>query len=624
MSKCTRPVHGLASRAVTNTEWYPAAHPGDADMRVAYFCAEFGLSADIPIYSGGLGILAGDHLKAAADLGVPLTAVGLFYHDGYFRQSVDADGQQETYEPRTGADIGAVEVTGADGHPLRIAVEFPEGPLRAALWRLDVGQVPLYLLDANIPENAPAGREVTARLYGGDRVTRIRQELLLGIGGVRALDALGIAPTVFHLNEGHSVFLQFERLRTRIANGESWNDALHDIRRSSVFTTHTPVPAGNEVFDDALALEYLRPIAESVGLDDDALLALGKIGDEPGFGLTPHALRTTARANGVSRLHGEVAREMWHGLWPDRDIRDVPIGSVTNGVHIPTWLDAGIATPLAAAGVDLTDPADPGLARAIGADEGDLWRAHRVNVARLVAMANTRGAIAGVRPRLDPDALTIGFSRRFATYKRAGLLFRDPERLARLLSNPDAPVQVVLAGKAHPADADGKALITLVTRLAADPRMDGRVVFVPDYDMRIGADILQGTDVWLNTPRLPMEASGTSGMKAAVNGALNLSILDGWWAEGYTPEIGWAIDDGTRHGSEQEQDERDHDSLMRLLETSVVPAFYARDDNGLPRAWTAMMRGAIARVGVEFSAARMLRDYTDDYYVPAHRDGRGG
>jgi glycogen phosphorylase len=609
---------------VTNAEWYPATHPGDADLCVAYFCAEFGLSADIPIYSGGLGVLAGDHLKAAADLAVPLVAVGLFYHDGYFRQSVDADGQHEQYELRTAADIGAVPATDPDGVPVRVHVDLPVGPLEAAAWRLDVGSVPLFLLDANVPENPPELREITARLYGGDRVMRIRQELLLGIGGVRALTAVGITPTVFHLNEGHSVFLQLERLRTRIAAGTPWDTAVDEIRRSSVFTTHTPVPAGNEVFDDAVAVEYLAAPAAAIGLSDQELLALGKIGDESGFGLTPLALRTTARANGVSRLHGKVAREMWHGLWPDREVRDVPIGSVTNGVHVPTWLDPAVAALATAAGVDLDRPADPGFSRAAAIDEVALWRAHRANTARLVAMANARGAVAGIHPQLDPDALTIGFSRRFATYKRAGLLFRDPDRLARLLGDPARPVQVILAGKAHPADADGKGLIALVTRLAADPRMAGRVVFVPDYDMTIGADILQGSDVWLNTPRLPMEASGTSGMKAALNGALNLSILDGWWAEGYTPEIGWAIDDGTRSGDDAAQDARDHEALMRLLELSVVPAFWDRDADGVPRTWTAMMRAAIARVGEEFSAARMLRDYVEDYYVPAHRDARSG
>jgi glycogen phosphorylase len=591
-------------------------------MRVAYFCAEFGISANIPIYSGGLGILAGDHLKAASDLAIPLVAVGLFYYDGYFRQTIDESGQHERYTERTGTDIGAVPVTGDDGLPIRITVDVPTGPVVAAVWRLMVGSVTLFLLDANIPENAPAEREITARLYGGDREMRIRQELLLGIGGVRALAAVGVVPTVFHLNEGHSVFLQLERLRVLIDAGATYDDALAEVRRTSVFTTHTPVPAGNEVFADDLAAAYLGRAASDAGLSIDQLLTLGKVTDEPGFGLTPLALRTTARANGVSQLHGEVARRMWRGLWPDRSVDDVPIGAVTNGVHVPTWLERGIAELATEAGVDLAAPAAPGFAQAASMPEPGLWRAHRGNVARLVALANTRGAVAGAHPRLDPDALTIGFSRRFATYKRAGLLFRDPERLARILGAPDAPVQVILAGKAHPADNDGKALITMVTALAADPRMAGRVVFVPDYDMAIGAHILQGTDVWLNTPRLPMEASGTSGMKAAINGALNLSILDGWWAEGYTPSVGWAIDDGTIAGSDDEQDDRDHESLMRLLETVVVPAFYDRDADGIPRTWTAMMRAAIARVGEQFSAARMLRDYTDGYYVPTHRDGR--
>ena len=616
---CIAVPHGLASRAVTNETWFTSTFPSDDGMLVAYFCAEFGLAADIPIYAGGLGILAGDHLKAASDLGVPLVGVGLFYYDGYFQQRIDADGQHERYTERTGADLGAQLVRGTDGAPVTISVELPTGRVAAVVWRLMVGAVPLLLLDANIPDNAPTEREITARLYGGDRETRIRQELLLGIGGLRALDTVGLAPTVFHINEGHSVFLQLERLRLLIEAGATLDEALAVVRRNSTFTTHTPVPAGNEVFDDELAAEYLSDAAAAIGLSMAELAALGKVADEPGFGLTPLALRTTARANGVSRLHGDVARAMWRGLWPNRDTPHVPIGSVTNGVHVRTWLEPGIAELVRGAGVDLEHPAAAGFERATEIPGAALWRAHRANVARLVDLANVRGAVAGVRPRLDPDALTIGFSRRFATYKRAGLLFRDPDRLARLLSAPDAPVQVVLAGKAHPADGAGKALITTITELATDPRMAGRVVFVPDYDMAIGAHILQGSDVWLNTPRLPMEASGTSGMKAALNGALNLSILDGWWAEGYDPTIGWAIDEGSPIGDEDEQDARDYASLIELLEDDVVPRFYDRDADGVPRRWTTMMRRSIARIGAEFSAARMVAEYTERFYVPAHR-----
>ena len=606
---------------MTNTTWFTDTFPSDDDMLVAYFCAEFGLAAAIPIYAGGLGILAGDHLKAASDLGVPLVGIGLFYYDGYFQQRVDAAGQHEAYTERTGADVGAEPVTDGAGSPLRISVELPTGPVSAVLWRLAVGSVTLLLLDANIPENTPTDREITARLYGGDRVMRIRQELLLGIGGMRALAVAGITPTVFHINEGHSVFLQLERLRLLIDAGHSLEDALALIRRNSIFTTHTPVPAGNEVFTDDIAAEHLAEAAASIGMSMHELAALGKLSDEPGFGLTPLALRTTSRANGVSRLHGEVARTMWRGLWPHRDTAHVPIGSVTNGAHVQTWLEPGIATLVRDAGVDLARPAAARFERATEIPDAALWRAHRSNVARLVDLANARGAVAGAHPRLDPHALTIGFSRRFATYKRAGLLFRDPDRLARLLSAPDAPVQVILAGKAHPGDSDGKALIAMVAELATDPRMAGRVVFVPGYDMAIGAHILQGADVWLNTPRLPMEASGTSGMKAALNGALNLSILDGWWAEGYDPTIGWAIDDGSSAGDDAAQDTRDHASLLDLLEHEVVPRFYARGGDGVPLGWTTMMRRSIARVGAEFSATRMVGEYTERMYVPAHRQG---
>jgi len=606
---------------VTNETWFTTTFPSDDDMLVAYFCAEFGLSADIPIYAGGLGILAGDHLKAASDLGVPLVGIGLFYYDGYFTQRIDAAGQHEIYTKRTGTDIGAELLTDPAGASLRISVELPTGPVHAVIWRLAVGAVTLLLLDANIPENTPADREITARLYGGDRVTRIRQELLLGIGGVRALAAAGITPTVFHINEGHSVFLQLERLRLLIDAGHTLADALPLVRRNSIFTTHTPVPAGNEVFTDDVAAEHLADAAAAIGLSMPELAALGKITDETGFGLTPLALRTTSRANGVSRLHGEVARSMWRGLWPNRDTAHVPISSVTNGVHVRTWLEPGIADLVGDAGVDLGHPAAARFERATEISDAALWRIHRANVARLVDLANVRGAVAGVHPRLDPDALTIGFSRRFATYKRAGLLFRDPDRLARLLGAADAPVQVILAGKAHPADGDGKELIAIITELATDPRLAGRVVFVPDYDMAIGAHILQGTDVWLNTPRLPMEASGTSGMKAALNGALNVSMLDGWWAEGYDPTIGWAIDDGSSAGDESAQDIRDHASLMDLLEGEVVPRFFDRDSGGVPRRWTKMMRRSIARVGAEFSATRMVGEYVERLYVPAHREG---
>jgi starch phosphorylase len=604
---------------VTNETWFTSTFPSDDGMLVAYFCAEFGLSATIPIYAGGLGILAGDHLKAASELGVPLVGIGLFYSEGYFQQRIDAAGQHERYTRRTGTDIGAELATDAAGAPLRVSVDLPAGPLHAAIWRLAVGSVTLLLLDANIRENAPTERGITARLYGGDRVTRIRQELLLGIGGLRALEAVGITPTAFHINEGHSVFLQLERLRLLIEAGHSFDDALALVRRNSIFTTHTPVPAGNEVFTDELADEYLADAAAAIGLSMRELAALGKVTDETGFGLTPLALRTTSRANGVSRLHGDVARAMWRGLWPERDTPHVPIGSVTNGVHVRTWLEPGIAELVREAGVDLDHPGAAGFERATEVPDGALWRTHRANVARLVDLANARGAVAGVRPRLDRDALTIGFSRRFATYKRAGLLFRDPDRLARLLDNPDAPVQVVLAGKAHPADAAAKTLIATITELATDPRLAGRVVFVPDYDMAVGAHILQGTDVWLNTPRLPMEASGTSGMKAALNGALNLSTLDGWWAEGYDPTIGWAIDDGSSAGDEDQQDDRDHASLMDVLELEVVPRFFDRGPDGVPRRWTTMMRRSIARIGAEFSAARMVGEYVERYYVPAHR-----
>jgi starch phosphorylase len=609
-------------RRVTDETWYQRTHAADGDMLVAYFCAEFGLAASVPIYSGGLGILAGDHLKTAADLGIPLVAVGLFYREGYFRQDVGDAGQAERYPRNHPEQIGAAPALAPDGTPVEVSVDLAGTAVAARVWRLDVGSVPLYLLDTDVEANPPEFRAVTARLYGGDRENRIRQELVLGVGGVRALRALGLAPTVFHLNEGHSVFLQLERIRELMAAGTPRQAAMERVRRSSVFTTHTPVPAGNEVFDDDLARRHLRDAATALGLTPAQMMAMGKVDGEPGFGLTPLALRTCARANGVSRLHGEVSREMWRGLFPSARADEVPIGYVTNGVHVPTWLGGGLSGLLRAAGARPGDPFDEAFGRAADIPDEELWLVHRDRVAHLVEVANARGAVAGATPRLDPDALTIGFSRRFATYKRAGLLFRDPRRLAALLGDPRRPVQVVLAGKAHPADRDGKGVLRLVTRFAADPAMAGRIVFVPDYDMEVGAAIMQGSDVWLNTPLRPMEASGTSGMKAALNGALNLSILDGWWAEGYDPSAGWAIGDDSEADGDAARDEADHESLFTLLEREVVPAFYERDAGGLPRRWLGMMRSSIARTGEAFSAARMLRQYADELYVPAHRDGR--
>ena len=559
------------------TTWWQRAHGGgERELLVAYFSMEFGLHERLPIYSGGLGVLAGDHLKAAAELGVPLVGVGLLYRGGYFRQGVDTAGRQtEDYQP---VDPEAVGLT---RESVSVSVDLAGDTIEAAVWRKEVGTgsstVTLYLLEVDW---------LTDALYGGDREHRIRQELLLGVGGVRALAALGIEPTVFHLNEGHSAFLQIERVRALVEEGLETAEALEHVRASSVFTTHTPVPAGNEVFDEELVFRYLGPLAADAGLDREGLLELGRFGDKPGFGLTPLALRLSAYANGVSKLHGAVAREMWEPLWPGRE---TPIGHVTNGVHLGTWLDPALTELLRAAGVSPEAPPDDAnwdAARHV--DSEALWRVHAAAKARLAERAG-----------IDSELLTIGFARRFATYKRAGLVFSDLTRLLAL------PVQIVVAGKAHPADDPGKDVMQGIVELARDSRLAGRVVFLENYDIGLARTLVRGCDVWLNTPRRPLEASGTSGMKAAVNGVLNLSVLDGWWAEAYGPEVGWAIDGAS--------DEADREQLYRLLEDEVVPTYLERRDD-----WVQMMKASIAQLAPRFSMQRAVIEYAERYYLPAH------
>jgi starch phosphorylase len=560
--------------AGTTTEtasWWAQTHADDSDVLVAYFSMEFGLEARLPIYSGGLGVLAGDHLKAAADLGVPLIGVGLFYRGGYFTQSLDDDGRQT--EQYNALDP---EALGLEREPVTVEVDLAGELVTANVWRYDVGSVPLYLLDVDL---------LTDALYGGDREHRIRQELLLGVGGARALHALDIHPTVYHVNEGHSAFLQIERVRARVARGMSTRDALDDVRRSTVFTTHTPVPAGNEIFGDDLVVRYAGELAAQAGIPEAELLELGRSDDTDGFGLTPLALRLSAYRNGVSELHGEVAREMWAGLWPGEP---TPVDAITNGVHLGTWLAPELAELLRSAGVNPEAP--PDWANWEGAHEVDddaLLRTHGLLKARLAKLT-----------RLDPEYLTIGFARRFATYKRAGLVYSDLERLLEL------PVQVVVAGKAHPQDTPGKDVMQAIVELSRGAA-EGRVVFLEDYDIDLARAIIPGCDIWLNTPRRPYEASGTSGMKAAVNGVLNLSVLDGWWAEAYDPAYGWAIDGVS--------DEADAEQLYDLLENEVVPRFQARDD------WARMMKSSIAVLSPRFSMARTVIEYAERYYVPAAR-----
>jgi len=538
---------------------------GDERMLVAYLSMEFGLDERLPIYAGGLGVLAGDHLKSASDLGVPAVAVGLFYRRGYFRQAIEDGRQVERYED---ADPAAL---GLEREAVEIEVELAGAPVVARIWRKDVGRVPLYLLDADGIEPA---------LYAGDRRARIRQEIVLGVGAIRALAALGHEPTVYHLNEGHAAFAALERLR----RGES----LEELRATTVFTTHTPVPAGNEVFDQALVREELGSLVERSRLEWGDVLALGEHEGE-GFGMTPLALRTSGYANGVSRLHGVVSREMWAPLWPGVSVGEVPIQHVTNGVHAPSWITAPLLALLEAAGVDpAAAPGEERWEQARALDGDALWDVHQAQKRSLAE-----------RIGIDAEALTIGFARRFAAYKRAALLFSDPQRLQAL------PIQIVIAGKAHPADEDGKELLAGIVARSRDPSFPGCVVFVEDYDLDVARALVSGVDVWLNTPLRPLEASGTSGMKAALNGVPNVSVLDGWWEEAYEPQIGWAIA-GT--GAE------DAAALYGLLENEVVPRYLDRRDE-----WIATMKESIARVGPRFTSARMVAEYTERFYVPAHR-----
>ena len=583
------------------------------DFLVAYFSAEFGLDESLPVYSGGLGILAGDHLKAASELGVPLVGVGLFYRRGYFRQRLDVDDRQIERFPRNDASRLPITLV-----PMAPVVELADDagqlvPIRIGVWHAQVGRVSLYLLDTKIEGNPDWARDVTDTLYGGDRRNRLRQELVLGLGGVRVLRRLGLAPTVFHMNEGHSAFLQLERLRELVQeSGVDHAQALEVLRRSSVFTTHTPVPAGNEVFDPELVRQNVGALVERCGLPWPEFAELGKVEpDDAVFGLTPFALRTSAYANGVSELHGAVSRELWHALWPGLPVDEVPIGSITNGVHGRSWISDELE--------ELLGYTAPEFDRALELADDVIWSAHHAAKLRMLEfISRTRGARA-----LDPDVLTIGFARRFATYKRAALLLSQPERLARLLSDPDRPLQILVAGKAHPADEGGKEVIRRVVDFAREPAAAGRVVFLEDYEMMLARRLVQGVDLWLNTPRRPMEASGTSGMKAALNGVLNCSILDGWWAEAYTPAVGFAIGDHDVRATEEEQDAADAEALFTVLEQQVVPAYYERNEHDLPTRWIEMMRHSIAELGTQFSTNRMVAEYVERLYLPAHLSTAG-
>jgi glycogen phosphorylase len=604
---------------------------------VAYFSAEFGLHESLPIYSGGLGVLAGDHVKSASDLGIPLVGIGLFYSQGYFHQRLDPNGwQQEEYFETAVNQLPMELAIGTNGEPVTVQIETRSGTLHARIWRVAVGRCNLLLLDSNVEGNSPEDRNLTSRLYGGDKRIRIRQELLLGVGGYRALRAMGITPGVLHLNEGHSGFALLEAVRSRMQEeGLDFDQAVPRVSREVVFTTHTPVPAGHDRFPADLIEEHLGPMRDELGLSHDALLGLGRVytkSPQEDFCMTVLGLRLSRRANAVSALHGEVSRRMWTGLAPGKPEDSVPIGHITNGVHVPSWLAPQMFRlydrHLGAGWHEQSS--DARIWQGIeNVDDSELWETHVGLKMQLIEFVRRRAVVQAERrgesPEslellarvLSPDALTIGFARRFATYKRANLILTDMHKLASMVNDPRRPVQFVFAGKAHPMDEPGKRVLQQVAELMRQPQFADRFVFVEDYDINVGRHLVQGVDVWLNNPRRPLEASGTSGQKVVLNGGLNLSILDGWWAEAYDGLNGFAIGTGRTHSNVYVHDGRDSDDLYRVLNDEVIPLYYQRDRDGLPRAWIKRMKRTIRTLGWRFNADRMVMDYTLRCYVPA-------
>lgn len=625
-------------RYTSSTDTWSAVYAGALRARpVAYFSAEFGLHESLQIYSGGLGVLAGDHLKSASDLGVPIFAIGLFYREGYFRQRLDQTGwQQAIYMTNDPTKLPVDLVMDAHGNPLVVAMRTREGVLYGRAWKAQVGRCTLLLLDSDIPENSPEDRALTHRLYGGDSHTRIRQELLLGVGGTRLLHKLGIYPGVYHLNEGHSAFACLEATRVRMEmDGVGFEEASREVAHRTVFTTHTPVEAGHDRFSHALIENTLGPLREALELSEFELMGLGKINPHDAhenFTMTVLALKMSRFANGVSALHGRISRKMWHRLWPQLPELQVPIGHITNGVHAPTWL-----APEMHALYDrhftqhwVRNMTKPETWAAIDhVEDAELWETHRLLKVRLVAFVREqlarqrtrRGAPAELVAKsyslLDPEILTIGFARRFATYKRADLLFADLDRLDRLVNHPKRPVQLIFAGKSHPNDDGGKGLIQRITQIARQDRFASRIVFLEDYDMALARHLVQGVDIWLNNPRRPMEASGTSGQKVLLNGILNCSILDGWWPEAYDGLNGFVIGDGGNHTNQDIQDQRDRDSLYSVLTDEAAPLYYHRDSHNIPRQWVARMKHTIKTLGWRFNTDRMVQDYCLHAYLPA-------
>ncbi|MCZ7575201.1 MAG: alpha-glucan family phosphorylase [Ardenticatenaceae bacterium] len=620
--------------------WFRRNYPNETGNTIAYFSAEFGLHESLPIYSGGLGVLAGDHCKGASDLGLPLVGVGFLYPQGYFKQRLTPEGWQEAiYEKINFAEVPATPARRPDGREVLVQVELPGRTVTARVWRIQVGRNPLFLLDTDVDPNAPEDRELAARLYGGDQEMRISQEIILGIGGVRALRALGYQPAVWHLNEGHAAFLNLERLRELVQHQSlTFHEAVEVVRASSIFTTHTPVMAGHDAFPFDLVERYFNGYWGQLGLNREAFLNLARhdMPWGPQFSMTVLALQLTGQHNGVSELHGDVSRRMWRSLWPGTPVDQIPIIHITNGVHQQSW----VAEPLEQL-FDRSLPRDwrdrldePGVWTHVQSiPDEELWQVRRALKHRMVGFVRLRLAATlrqqGEGPKrvrealhlLDPEALTIGFARRFATYKRATLIFRDPERLKRILNDPERPVQLIFAGKAHPADQPGKELIQRIYQLSQQEGFAGRIVLLEDYDINVARHLVQGVDVWLNNPRRPLEASGTSGMKASMNGVANFSVLDGWWREAYNRENGWAIGQEREYKDVETQDEADALSLYATLEDEIVSTYYDCASGACSPRWLATVKAAISTITPRFSIMRVVKEYTNRLYIPAERAG---
>ncbi|MFN4243947.1 MAG: alpha-glucan family phosphorylase [Tepidisphaerales bacterium] len=623
--------------------WFATAHGEKDKGLVAYFSAEFGLHESLPMYSGGLGVLAGDHLKSASEIGLPLIGVGLLYRQGYFQQYLSPDGWQQERYPELDLFNMPVDLVRKDnGDPVRVEVELPETVVVAQVWRVNVGRVPLFLLDTNVADNSPADRDITQRLYGTGTDLRIKQELVLGIGGVRALEAMDLHPQVFHMNEGHSAFLALERIRMLIRKYPdlTFDEARQQVMATNLFTTHTPVPAGIDVFAPETMVKFFKNYWAGLKLDEEGFLALGRqdVSDKrQGFSMAVLAIRLADGVNGVAKLHGEVSRRMWHNLWPNVPENEVPIRSITNGVHVRTWLSPDLNELFERyLGENWTEnPVNFAVFEGVDQiPDEELWKAHERGKARLVAWARQtlrrqlrdRGATYEEVERadtvLDPEALTIGFARRFATYKRGALILRDEERLRSIILNDKRPVQFVFAGKAHPADNGGKDLIRRIVSFCRDSRVRRHFVFIENYDMATTRMLVHGVDVWLNNPRRPHEASGTSGMKAAANGVLNFSVLDGWWDEAYTPQVGWPIGKGEEYSDENQQDTVESQAIYETLEREIIPLFYHRPDGKTPFDWIHRMKNSIRELTPFFNTNRMVREYAEMFYLPSLRRGR--